>query len=133
MKRLLLKNQRKIVLISSIAGLILFVILLMKAIASAIRISNTNSELLSELSVMILWILLIIPSLLGLFNFAGSSAGQRLTVCILYLIYLVSNLLTYLAYFTATDALEAGIMFVILGIPVSVIVSIVLLFLSFKK
>lgn len=133
MKKFLLNNQQKIVITTSIVGTILVVIMLVQGIQQSINISQTRSALMSELSVMLYWIPLLIPALLGLFYFSKKSALKRVLTSLSFLVYFVSLSLCYFAYFTATDALEGGLLFVILGIPVSVLVSVVLVVNTFKS
>ncbi len=132
MKKILLKHQRKIVLISSIVGLVLFGIMLFQGIKTAMSFSTPETRM-DEYTVMIFWAPLIIPVLLGLFYFIKKSRKESLAIVIPFLVYLFSSLLTYYTYFQATDALEGGFLFIILLYPVSIISSIVLGIVAYKE
>jgi hypothetical protein len=132
MKKTVLKLQRQIVITSSIVGIILFGIMLFQGIKIAMNLPTSETRM-NEYIVMLFWIPLIIPALLGLFHFIKKSVKENLTVGISFLIYLFASLLTYYIYFQSTDALAGGFLFIILLYPVSIISSIILGAVLFKE
>ena len=126
MKQILLNNQRNIVLVSSIVGLLLFIAMLVHDTETAIRISSTSSELIQEFITMIYLVPLVIPAILGFLYLIRKSVKANIVVALSFFVYLIVNLITSLVYYKSVDALEGGLLFIIIDIPISIIISIVL-------
>jgi len=133
MKKFLIKNQRAIVLTSSIFGVLAWLALTIQSIIIGINISPTTGDLIYEFSSILFTLPLLLPGLIGLRWFSGKSSKTSLMISIPMIAYFLFNLLCYGVYIQATDALEAGLLFVIIGIPVSVTATVIMLVKALEK
>lgn len=129
MKSSLLANQKKIVFTSSIVGLLLFFLFVFKEMTAI----ESNGDMDASGSRIMYWLPLIIPGILGFLYFGTSRSIKSMWVSILYIIYLLAMITTYWVYYSANDALEAGLIFVMLGIPISITISLLLGIMMLRK
>ena len=87
----------------------------------------TQEDKMYEYTTLFYHLPVLFPALIGLWVYKKSF--KSLTVLIGYIVYFLLIVLSYSSFFWAEDSLEAGLFFVILAIPYSVIFTIYMLYL----
>ncbi len=126
---ILIKKQPQILLVSSVAALVFFALLLL----SLLFANPKTSSILELMKVTVFMIPMLVPAFFWLFYFRMRPVINGLTLGIAYSTYLVLNVLVYGIYFFSNDPIEAGLLFLILGVPVATVISIAAILVAFKN
>jgi hypothetical protein len=99
--------------------------MLVQGIKMTMNLSISGAKM-DQFVVMLAWIPLAIPAILGLSHFVKESVKKSMTVIVSFSMYMISSIVTYSVYFQVTDPIASGLLFIILLYPVSIFSTVIL-------